>query len=288
MAERLFITGAAGNTGRAFLETLFASPEGRGADVTCLVMPGDPNGDLSGWPVRTVAGDARDTASISRAWDGDRTIVNISSIYHSGSILEGCPGAKRIVAISSTGIFSRFREEAVRIEASEETVRSASVPWTIMRPTMIYGTPIDRNMSKLIRYISRRRVIPLPGGGRSLFQPVSAFDLASAVLASLTAPAAEGRSYEISGGSVHTLREIVSMIAGILGKRITAVPVPLRAAAAALGLIPGLPVKPVQVLRLLEDKVFDHSAAAADLGFSPVKLEEGLRRQIGLMGMLPR
>jgi nucleoside-diphosphate-sugar epimerase len=41
-------------------------------------------------------------------------------------------------------------------------------------------------------------------------------------------------------------------------------------------------------MRLLEDKVFDHSAAAADLGFSPVSLEEGLRRQIELMGPLPR
>jgi hypothetical protein len=288
MHGRLFITGAAGNTGRAFLDTLFSPGRAGDLDVICLVRPGDPLGDLSRWPVRAVEGDARDASSVAAAWDGDRTIVDISSIHHSGPILEGCPGAKGIVAVSSTGLFSRFREEASRIGESEGRIMSSGLPWTILRPTMIYGTPYDRNMSKLIRYISRSRAVPLPGGGRSLFQPVSAFDLASCLLASLERPEAAGRSYEISGGSVHSLREIVEMIACILGRRVLAVPVPLRAAAAALRLIPSSHVRPVQVLRLLEDKVFDHSAAAADLGFTPVSLEEGLRRQIGLMGLLPR
>jgi nucleoside-diphosphate-sugar epimerase len=288
MQTRLFITGASGNTGRAFLDDLFRSELAAGADVTCLILPGDPLGDLSAWPVRAAEGDARDSASVSRAWDGDRSIINISSVYHSGAILDACPGARRIIVISSTGLFSRYREEAVRIEAAEKRVMTSGIPWTVLRPTMIYGTPYDRNMSKLIRYISTKRVIPMPGGGGSLFQPVSAFDLASCVTASLLSPAAEGKSYEISGGSVHSLRDIVSMIADMLGRRITMIPIPLRAALAALTLIPSAPVKPAQVRRLLENKVFDHSAASADLGFSPVPLVEGLRRQITLMGLLPR
>ncbi len=288
MQTRLFITGASGNTGRAFLGDLFRSPLARDADIVCLTRPGDPLGDLCAWPVRTVEGDARDAGSISGAWDGDRAIVNISSIYHSEAILRGCPGARSIVAISSTGLFSRFRDEAVRIEASEKIVTSSGIPWTIFRPTMIYGTPIDRNMSKLIKYIAGKRVILLPGGGKSLFQPVSAFDLASCITASLLSPAAAGKSYEISGGSVHPLREIVEMIAGILDRRIMMVPVPLGAAIAALKILPSLPVKPVQIMRLLEDKVFDHSAASAELGFSPVSLDTGLRRQAELMGLLPR
>jgi nucleoside-diphosphate-sugar epimerase len=288
MQTRLFITGASGNTGRAFLDDLSRSPLARDADIVCLTIPGDPLGDLSAWNVRTAEADARDSDSIARAWDGDRSIVNISSIYHSGAILKGCPGARSIVAVSSTGLFSRYRDEATRIEAAEKVVTSSGIPWTILRPTMIYGTPLDRNMSKLIKYVSRRRVIVLPGGGRSLFQPVSAFDLASCITASLISPAAAGRSYEISGGSVHQLREIVQMIAVLLERRVSMIPVPLRAAVSVLKILPSPPVKPVQVMRLLEDKVFDHSAATADLGFSPVPLEEGLKRQIGLMGLVPR
>ena len=212
MQTRLFITGASGNTGRAFLDDLFRSPLARDADVLCLTLPGDPFGDLSAWPVRTVEGNARDADSISRVWDGDRSLVDISSIYHSEAILKGCPGARSIVVISSTGLFSRYRDEASRIEAAERVVTSSGIPWTIFRPTMIYGTPIDRNMSKLITYVSRRRMIPMPGGGKSLFQPVSAFDLASCITAALISPAVAGKSYEISGGSIHTLREIVVMV----------------------------------------------------------------------------
>jgi nucleoside-diphosphate-sugar epimerase len=288
MQTRLFITGASGNTGRAFLDDFFRSPLAGGADVVCLRHPRDTRDALSAWPVRTVTGEARDPGSVAQAWDGDRSIVNISSINHSRSILRGCPGARSIVAISSTGLFSRFRDESAHIEESEKEITSSGIPWTILRPTMIYGTPTDRNMSKLIRYISRRKIILLPGGGKSLFQPVSAFDLAQCITSSLLSPEAAGKSYEISGGSVHTLREIVGMIAGLLGRRIGVVAVPFGAAMAALKIFPSSPVKPAQVRRLLEDKVFDHSAASADLGFSPVSLEKGLKRQIELMGLLPR
>ena len=285
MQTRLFITGASGNTGRAFLDDLFRSPLADDADVVCLTLPGDPLGDLSAWPVRTIEANASDADSVARTWDGDRSIVNISSIYHSGPILKGCPDARSIVVISSTGLFSQYRDEATRIKASEKIVTASGIPWTILRPTMIYGTPIDRNMSKLIRYISRKKIVPMPGGGKSLFQPVSAFDLASCITAALISPAAAGKSYEISGGSILPLREIVAMIAGMLGRQIAIVPIPLRAVVAALKIFPLAPVKPAQIMRLLEDKVFDHSAAAADLGFSPVTIEEGLKRQIELMGL---
>jgi nucleoside-diphosphate-sugar epimerase len=292
MQTRIYITGASGNTGRAFLGDFFGSPLSRGADAVCLVLPGDPMGDLSAWPVRTVEGDASDTESVARSWDGDRSIVNISSIYHSEAVLKGCPGARSMVAISSTGLFSRYRDEASRIEAAERVVTSSGIPWTILRPTMIYGTPLDRNISRLIAWISRGRPVILPGGGRSLFQPVSAFDLASCITAALFSPSAQGKSYEISGGSVHSLRDIVGMTAGMLGRRSVRIPVPVGAAAAMIGIagkaFPSFPVRPDQVRRLLEDKVYDHSAAAADLGFSPVTFEEGLRREIELMGLPAR
>jgi uncharacterized protein YbjT (DUF2867 family) len=287
MKTRLFITGATGNTGRAFLDDLFRSHPAGDIDARCLVLPGDPLGDLSAWPVEAAEGDARDARSTAGAWDGDRTIVNISSIHHSKSILEGCSGARGIVAVSSTGLFSRYRREASRIEESERAVKTAGIPWTILRPTMIYGTPLDRNISKLIRYVTTHGSIMLPGGGKALFQPVTAQDLASCITASLFSQAAAGKSYEISGVSVLSLKEIVEMIAHHAGRDIRPIPVPLRMVVMGLRIMEMAgrtpPVRADQVKRLLEDKVFDHSAAASDLGFSPVTFEEGLRREMELM-----
>jgi nucleoside-diphosphate-sugar epimerase len=290
MSMRLFITGASGNTGRAFLERLFHSPASAGTDVVCLRLPGDPRGDLSRYPVHVVEGDASDPASLRAVYDGPRAIVHISSIFHAKAVVEGCRPASRIVAVSSTGRFSRHRREAGRIAAGERLVEESGIPWTILRPTMIYGTQYDRNISKVIRLIERRRFMPLPGGGRSLFRPVTADDLAGALLACLERDVSIGKAYAISGGSAHTLREIVSMAAELMGRRVTFVPIPLRGVVlaarmlAAVGVSTG--VRPDQLLRLLEDKDFDHDEAAADLGFSPVPFAEGLRRQIEAMGLL--
>jgi len=289
MAQSLFVTGASGNTGRAFLDLLFRSGDSRGAEVRCLVLPGDPAGDLSGYPVSTAEGDARDPRAVGRAYGGEETIVHISSIFHSPAVIEGCRGAGRIVVVSSTGRFSGYRDTAGEIAGAEEAVERSGLSWTILRPTMIYGSGRDRNISKLIRLISRSRIVPLPGGGSSLFQPVTSRDLAGCILSCLGTPASEGRAYNISGGSVHSLKEIVRMSAGMIGRRVLTPAVPLGAAILLLKAAEkagaSVPVRPEQVLRLLEDKVFDHREAAEDLGFSPVSFPEGLRAQIEEMGL---
>ncbi|MBV9172912.1 MAG: hypothetical protein JOZ81_22860 [Chloroflexi bacterium] len=65
----------------------------------------------------------------------------------------------------------------------------------------------------------------------------------------------------------------------------TLVPVPLQAAllAARITRI----VTPEQILRLAEDKAFDHTAAVHDFGFRPHTFEEGVQleaRNLGLAG----
>lgn len=290
MTMRLFITGATGNTGRAFLERFYRSPASEGADVLCLRRPGDQRGDLSRFPVRVVEGNASDPAAIRAVYDGPRAIVHISSIFHAAAVVQGCRPASRIVAISSTGRFSKYRREAKRIAEGERVVEASGIPWTILRPTMIYGTPYNRNISLIVRAIRHLRFVPLPGGGRSVFRPVTADDLAGALLACLERDISIGRSYSISGGSAHTLRDIASMAAGMMGRRVTFFPVPLRGTVLAVRLLRAVGVsagiRPDQVLRLLEDKDFGHEDAAADLGYSPVPFAEGLRRQLASMGLL--
>lgn len=292
MSMRLFITGAPGNAGRAFLDRLLRAPAAAVADVVCLRLPGDSRGDLSRYPVRVVEGDAADPSSLRAVYDGPRAIVHLSSIHHAPAVVEACRPASRIVAVSTTGRFSRHRGAAARIAAAERAVEESGVPWTILRPTMIYGVPRDRNISRLVRLVARRRLVPLPGGGRSRFRPVTYDDLAAAILACLEREISIGRSYTISGGSAHTLREIASMAAELTGRRPLFVPVPLRLAALAAGALPALAarfgLRGEQILRLLEDKDLGHEEAAADLGFSPVSFPEGLRRQVEAMGLLRR
>jgi len=287
MSGDIFITGGSGNTGQALLRRILADPALKGAALTCLARPGGRRGNLERFPVRIVEGDSSDAASLGRAYGGEPTVIHISSIFHADEVLRGCRGMERLIAISSTGVFSRYRSLAGSIAAGERAIERSGVPYTILRPTMIYGSPADRNISRLIQLVRRSPVIPLPGGGGSTFQPVHVDNLASCIVAALERPASAGKTYNIPGGSAHTLKEIVSIIAELLGKRVVTIPVPFAAADAAVRLYERFASRPrlrrEQILRLREDKSYDISEAARDLGYAPMPFRDGLSRQIRLM-----
>ena len=48
---------------------------------------------------------------------------------------------------------------AVRLDA-EAAVQSSQLDWTLLRPTMIYGTARDRNISRLLRFVRRCAGLP--------------------------------------------------------------------------------------------------------------------------------
>lgn len=287
MSDRLFITGATGNTGQALLRLLSSSGRYDPSTITCLCRPGGRGERLLSFGVRIAGGDASSAESVARVYRGEEIVVHISSYRHAEAVLAGCRGMKRLVMISSTGVFSIYREIAKDIEAAERAVERSGVPYTILRPTMLYGTAADRNISKMIRLVAKSPFVPLPGGGRSVFQPVHVDDLAAAILAAIEKPASIGKTYDIPGGSAHALREIVSIIAKRLGKRplIVAVPQGFAESAAALGerILRRPPLRLEQVRRLREDKTYDFSEAARDLGYSPRDFREGVSQQIRSM-----
>lgn len=290
MSGDIFITGGSGNTGQALLRRIFDHPELKSAAVTCLARPGGRRENLQHFPVRIASGDASNAGSLGGAYGGEPTVIHISSIFHADAVVEACRGAERLIAVSSTGIFSRYRRLAGKIAAGERAIEQSGLRCTILRPTMIYGTPADRNISRLIHLVRRSPVIPLPGGGGSIFQPVHVDDLASCIVAALERPASEGKAYNVPGGSAHSLEEIVAIIAGLLGRKVLTVPVPFALADAAVRAYERLARRPKlrreQILRLREDKSYDYSEAARDLGYAPVPFKEGVERQLTLIGFV--
>jgi len=298
MRRKIFITGAAGKTGTALLELLlgrdaadsghppaFRLPSGLEADVACLCRSDACRHRLSRFPVDIKQGDASNARSLGQAYGGEEIVVDLSSIFHAPTIMESCGKAKHLIVISSTGLFSRYRRNAGEIARCESLIESSGIPFTILRPTMIYGTPDDRNISRLVRLVARSPVVPLPGGGRARFQPVHVRDLAGCIAACIETDAGIGSSYDVPGGSAHSLSEIVRIIAGLLGKRVLTPPVPLAAASLAAELI-GSRIDPEQIERLREDKIFSYDDAARDLGYAPMTFEEGVRLQLDAMGLL--
>ncbi len=258
-----------------------------GCRITCLCRPTGRAERLLAFGVRIVGGDASHAESLKRVYQGQPTVILLSSIFHAGAVIEGCAGMKRLIAVSSTSIYSKRSPISGDIETSERLIERSGIPYTILRATMIYGTREDRNISRLIGLVAKTRVVPLPGRGKTMFQPVYMEDLAACIVSALKSSAAIGKSYDVPGGSAHTLGDIVKIIARVLGRRVVAVPVPIGVAVSAASLGERILGRPVvqrqQIERLREDKTYDYSEAAKDLGYSPRPFAQGVSEEIKLL-----
>jgi len=88
-------------------------------------------------------------------------------------------------------------------------------------------------------------VLPLIGDGRNRLQPVYVDDVAEAIARILADPNAAGRTYEIAGTQVYTLRELSTIALRLIGKRRLLVPLPFAIAEIQARLFELLPRPPL-------------------------------------------
>jgi nucleoside-diphosphate-sugar epimerase len=172
-------------------------------------------------------------------------------------------------------------------------VRSSGLPWTIVRPTMIYGSERDKNVHRLLRFLDRWPLFPMFGPGTNLWQPVYHEDCAGAVLETLNHPETVDQSYDLPGAAPLTYLHLVKTAAAALGREPRLVRVPIepvrRALVAAERLRLPLPVDSGQVMRLREDKAYPYEDAKRDLGYAPRPFREGVALEVARLrelGML--
>lgn len=193
-------------------------------------------------------------------------------------------GARRIVALSSTSLFTKTDSSdpaesatAARLAEGETRLRTwgedKGVEWVILRPTLIYGRGRDKNITEIARFVSRFGFFPVLGTAMGLRQPIHAEDVAAACVAALTVPGASNRAYNISGGETLPYREMVCRVFAAMQRRPRLVTIPrsvFRMAVACLRMFPRYRHwSTAMAERMNHDLVFDHTDATRDLGFSP-------------------
>jgi uncharacterized protein YbjT (DUF2867 family) len=280
---KVLLTGATGLLGGALLELLLAE----GHEVRCLVREGSPRASRLD-PRRTelARGDAGDARALSRALSGMDALLHVAGIEYAPAVLEAARGmeALRLVAVSSTSAHSAYASRSGPKLRMEELVRASELDYTIVRPSMIYGSELDKNMHRLLRFLDRSPLFPMFGSGENLWQPVYHEDCAKGVYEALVRPAAVGQSYDLPGAEPLTYLELVRTAAGALGRKPRIIRVPLepvrRALAAAEALRLPLPIRSEQVLRLREDKAYPYDRARRELGYTPRPFREGIALEV--------
>lgn len=289
--RRVLVTGGTGFTGSRIIPLLIE----KGYKIRCFVRPTSDRARLQKYGVEWAEGDLGDSVSLKKAMRGVEVLINVASIGfgHAPNIVKAAveSGVRRAVFISTTAIFTTLNAPSKRIRlAAEQSIRNSPLEYTILRPTMIYGSPGDRNMSRLIGSLRKYPVFPIVGDGASLQQPVYVGDVASAVVAVMEKPETIRKSYNIPGARALSMNQVVDVICGLLNRKVRKIHLPAMPFVRGLKMLEragiGLPVKSEQILRLNEDKAFGYEDAARDFGYAPMGFAEGIGREI--WGMYPQ
>ncbi|GAB4262458.1 MAG: NAD-dependent epimerase/dehydratase family protein [Methylomicrobium sp.] len=199
------------------------------------------------------------------------------------SLLEAA-GARRVVALSSTSLFTKEQssdadEQALarRLAEAEASLQAwaerQGVEWVVLRPTLIYRLGRDKNITEIARFIRRFGFFPVFGRALGLRQPIHAADLAEACVAALSSRAATNRAYNVSGAEVLTYRAMVTRVGEAIGRPPRLLTVPLWVFRFALVFLRCVPRyrywSAAMAERMNCDLVFDHAEARRDLAFEP-------------------
>jgi nucleoside-diphosphate-sugar epimerase len=185
-------------------------------------------------------------------------------------------GMPQVIATSSMSAESK-RESSVAAERElSERLREAEaglasqcgrrgLPWTILRPTLVYGAGLDNSLTPLARRAVRQRVFPLPAG-RGLRQPVHADDLAQAAMAAIGNAKANGRVLPIGGGERITVAQMFARVRASLPVATLPIPLPERLLNVAARCVPSLSGA---LHRLQSDLIADNGELQRVLGIHP-------------------
>lgn len=294
IGQTILITGLTSRTGRFLLARMQAERERfAGTRIVAIVRPTSDTGDIdrSGLPIEKRIGDVTDPVFMAEAARGADTLLHIMGIHWSDQVVAAAlaAGATRVIAVHTTGIYSKFKsaaEEYRQIDARTETAcRDAGASLTMLRPTMIYGGVDDRNVITFVQMVDRLPIMPVVSGARYALQPVHRSDLGHAYFDVLMNPAAtNGKQYVLSGEKPILLRDMLTEIGRCLGKRVRFLSVPYWMAITAATCLYGVSFGRIdyreKVQRLVEPRAYPHDEATRDFGYAPMPFAEGVRQEV--------
>lgn len=276
--EPVHVIGAGGRAGVALCRALLA----HGCEYTPIVR------DAAKWYALALPGTARvadagDRASLAACLGDAHRIVSFAHARHSAAILAASPPDCRFVLIGSTRRYTRWPDaHGNGVIAGETSFLSSGRNGVMLHPTMIYGAGRDDTVGRLAAMLRRLPLVPLPGGGRALVQPIHEADLIRCVLAALEHEWVGSHTLVVAGPEPVSYADFVRAVARAAGlPRPSIVPVPVASLIALAPLtrwLPFLPrIEPDEVRRLAEDRAFPIDAMLTTLGVRPMPLEKGLR-----------
>jgi len=300
---RALVTGGAGFIGSHLVELLVRE----GHDVAVIALPGEPLGNLDGIPARIIQCNILDRSKVlssvehadvvyhlaartdldGRSLDDYR--INLIGTENVCDLARRC-AATRIVfyssmlAVTLTGnpqpidetletenasMYGRSKREGERI------VARCGVPWTVIRPTLVYGPRERSTMWQFFRALRRCRFMLV--GGDVLQSFVYVKNLVQGTYQASRHPSAEDKIYFLNDARAYSLEEFAASAARACGTSLRGGRLPYRAAMGAAYLMLGakkllnvtVPLTPSRVRTMCTHYVYSIARAQQDFGYHP-------------------
>lgn len=273
--DPIHVIGASGRSGAALCRSLLAD----GVPHVPVVRSA-ARWAATGLPGAPLVADLTDD-SLRPALAAAARVASCAHARHVPAILAAAPRATRFVFLGSTRKFTRWPDaHGGGVLAGEAAFLASGRSGVLLHPTMIYGAAGEDNVQRLAALLRRLPIVPLPGGGRALVQPIHQSDVTRCLRAALDAAWAGPHGLVIAGPEAVTYAAFVRAVAQAARlRRPWTIPVPaaLLLALTPLTALPGLPrIRADEVRRLMEDKAFPIDAMRRTLGVVPIPLSVGL------------
>lgn len=281
----IVVTGGAGFLGRRVVAALRA----RDQQVRVLIRRPAQAEVVKPYGTEVAYGDTGDADSLNRAFEGATGLVHLvavirkrrgatfrsvniegaRNVYSAASV----SGIRRSVFVSAIGAAPRSPEPYFASRwAGEEEARASGIPTTVVRFSSLFGEG-DEFFNVLGALVKVAPVVPIPGRGRTRFQPVHVEDAARVCVNAFLDDSKIGRTFELGGPDVLTYRQMVSTVARAMGKRRLQVPVPPAVMGPAVTVMSWLmespPVTPDQFRMLRYDSVGKPDLVESEFRFKP-------------------
>lgn len=319
MKKRAFVTGGTGFTGSWLCKIL----KEQDYEVFALVRNRDKTGLLDTEGINLVDGDLSAPETLGNVFEN----LNIDVVFHIAAMYrqEGVSkdlffkvnvdgtkalldaairaGIKKFVHCSTVGVQGEIANPPATEDApfnpgdhyqeskleGEKLALSyfneGKIEGAVVRPVGIYG-PGDTRFLKLFRHINSGK-FKMIGNGKPLYHLTFVEDLVAGIILAGEVEASNKRVYTIGGNEFLPLEDLVSLIADILGKKVSGLKIPLLpvycAAFCCEMICRPLGIEPPLFRRRLDfftkDRAFDITRAKSELGYKPcISLREGLSR----------
>ena len=287
----ILITGATGYIGRHLVARLVA----QGERPRCLVrdisrakriLPSDK--------VELVEGATTSPDSLGAAVKGVDTIVHAAfltadrkqstgneyektNVQGTADLIKVAKkaGVKRIIEIGGLG--TKPDKPGSYMQGrylAEKMLKESGLDWTIIQPSVLFGknAPFIKGLVDLIR---TSPVVPLIGGGKTMFQPIYVEDVVTVLIKVLQDPTGTtNRTYTIGGPAYYSFTQIIDVLLKTMHKqRIKApAPTPLVGVGAAVmeAVLQKPPLTKAAMTLFSFDNITDLKSVERDFGFTPM------------------